>query len=162
MSSLKNELMTGEEIVYLTKPHWIVFSAPILWFISAIAIYLLGYLYNVEWLRIGDMPPLYQIFSWVCFGLAAVSGIIASTNYLVTDYAVTNRRVLMRTGLIRRITSGILLQKIELIKVFQSILGRILGYGSVVIVGTGGTHDPFPNLPNPLVFRQKVQSQIHQ
>jgi uncharacterized membrane protein YdbT with pleckstrin-like domain len=53
-----------------------------------------------------------------------------------------------------------LLNKVESIQVNQDILGRILGYGSITVSGTGGTKDPFHKIDAPLEFRKKVQEQI--
>jgi uncharacterized membrane protein YdbT with pleckstrin-like domain len=47
--------------------------------------------------------------------------------------------------------------KIESVNVDQSILGRILGYGTIRIVGSGGTKEVFPNISKPLLFRKKFQ-----
>ena len=52
-----------------------------------------------------------------------------------------------------------LLQKIEAISVDQSISGRILNYGTITIVGTGGTREFFESIANPLAFRRAVQEQ---
>jgi len=49
------------------------------------------------------------------------------------------------------------LSKIESVNVDQSILGRILGYGTIRIVGSGGTKEEFPNIRKPLEFRKKFQ-----
>ncbi len=53
-----------------------------------------------------------------------------------------------------------LLGKIEAIQVNQDILGRVLGYGSITVSGTGGTRDPFHNISDPLELRRKIQEQI--
>lgn len=73
------------------------------------------------------------------------------------EFAITNKRVIIKTGLISRKTIELNLTKIESVNVDQSILGRILGYGSLQIVGTGGTKEVFPNINNPLTFRKKFQ-----
>jgi len=161
-SHLQDELMSGEKIIYTAKPHWTVFLAPIGWLIMSIAIYVIGSTHELDWLAIGNAPPFYKIASGICLLLTLVQGGFTWLNYRMTDYAITNRRVLMKTGILHRYTVGILLKKIEVMKVLQPLFGRIFGYGIVMIIGVGGTHDPFPNLPKPLVFRKKVQTQIEQ
>jgi hypothetical protein len=54
----------------------------------------------------------------------------------------------------------VLLNKVEGIQVNQSILGRILEFGSITISGTGGTKNPFHKIDAPLEFRKKAQEQI--
>lgn len=73
------------------------------------------------------------------------------------EFAITNKRVIIKTGLISRKTFEMNHSKIESINVDQGILGRILGYGSISIVGSGGTREVFPNIKNPLEFRKKFQ-----
>jgi uncharacterized membrane protein YdbT with pleckstrin-like domain len=74
-----------------------------------------------------------------------------------SEFAITNKRVIIKVGLISRKTVELNLTKIESVNVNQSILGRILGYGSIRLVGTGGTNEIFINLRKPLEFRRKFQ-----
>jgi uncharacterized membrane protein YdbT with pleckstrin-like domain len=74
--------------------------------------------------------------------------------------AVTNKRVIIKTGLLRRRTFELLLSKVESIGVEEGLMGRMFGYGSVVVRGTGGTPEPFANVGHPLEFRRQVQQQI--
>lgn len=76
---------------------------------------------------------------------------------LTTELAITNKRVVIKVGLISRKTVEMNLNKIESITVDQTILGRILGYGSIIINGTGGTKEPFSNIRDPLAFRRQYQ-----
>jgi uncharacterized membrane protein YdbT with pleckstrin-like domain len=73
------------------------------------------------------------------------------------EFAITNKRVIIKTGLISRKTFEMNHSKIESVNVDQSILGRILGYGTIRIVGSGGTREVFPNIRKPLQFRKKFQ-----
>ncbi len=73
-----------------------------------------------------------------------------------SEFAVTSRRVIIKVGLISRRTVELKLEKIESIGVEQSILGRIFGYGTIVVNGTGGTHEPFRGIARPLEFRKAV------
>lgn len=73
------------------------------------------------------------------------------------EFAVTNKRVIIKTGLISRKTFEMNHSKIESVNVDQSILGRILGYGTISIVGSGGSKEEFPNIKSPVEFRKKIQ-----
>lgn len=73
------------------------------------------------------------------------------------EFAITNKRIIVKTGLISRKTLEMNLSKIESVNVDQSILGRLLGYGTIRIIGTGGTREEFPNISNPIEFRKKFQ-----
>lgn len=73
------------------------------------------------------------------------------------EFGITNKRVIIKTGLIARKTLEMNLNKIESVNVDQSIPGRILGYGTVTIIGTGGTRETFEQISNPVEFRKKFQ-----
>ncbi len=73
------------------------------------------------------------------------------------EYAITNRRVIVKTGFISRYTYEMPHTKVESISVNQSILGRIFDYGDLIIIGTGGSREPFSNVAQPLLFRKKFQ-----
>ena len=75
-----------------------------------------------------------------------------------TELAVTNRRVIAKFGFVRRSTIELNLSKVESIRVEQSVGGRIFGYGSVIVTGTGSTMDPIPYIADPIKFRQAVQA----
>jgi uncharacterized membrane protein YdbT with pleckstrin-like domain len=77
-----------------------------------------------------------------------------------TEIAVTNRRVLVKVGLLTRRSIEIMLSKIESIRVEQSLVGRMLSFGTIVVRGTGGTPEPFAKIAHPLEFRRNVQEQI--
>ena len=73
------------------------------------------------------------------------------------EFAITNKRIIVKTGLISRKTLEMNLSKIESVNVDQSIIARIFGHGSIRITGTGGTKESFPTIRNPLEFRKKFQ-----
>jgi uncharacterized membrane protein YdbT with pleckstrin-like domain len=77
-----------------------------------------------------------------------------------TEMAVTNRRVVIKKGLTSRKTVEMLLNKVESIEVIETTFGRMLGYGAIVVIGTGGTTEPFHKVAHPLEFRSQVQRQI--
>jgi uncharacterized membrane protein YdbT with pleckstrin-like domain len=73
------------------------------------------------------------------------------------EFAITNKRVIIKTGLISRKTFEMNHSKIESVNVDQGVFGRLLGYGTIRIVGSGGTREIFPKIQNPLEFRKKFQ-----
>ena len=74
-----------------------------------------------------------------------------------SEFVITSKRIIVKTGLIRRKSLEMNLQKIESVNVEQGIMARILGYGTVTIIGTGGTKESFTDISKPLVFRKKFQ-----
>lgn len=92
--------------------------------------------------------------------IAVFKAIESFITYSTSEFGVTNYRVIAKVGFIRRKSLEVLLSKIESIRVNQTVLGRIIGYGSITISGTGGTHDLFPYISDPLKLRRKIQEQI--
>jgi uncharacterized membrane protein YdbT with pleckstrin-like domain len=81
-------------------------------------------------------------------------------SYYNTEYALTNRRIIVKTGFIRRNSLELFLERIEGAAVKQSVIDRIGNFGTVVINGIGGTNNSFPYMPDPLRFRSRLQEQL--
>ena len=90
-------------------------------------------------------------------GIAMLVG--AWIRHWTSEFAVTDRRVIIKVGLISRQTIEINMSKVESVEVRQGILARLLNYGTIVVIGTGGTKEPFDMIDDPLAFRRAVQSQ---
>jgi len=72
-----------------------------------------------------------------------------------TEIAITNKRIIAKFGFISRNTVEINLDKVEALRVEQSMWGRFLNYGTILISGVGSTIDPIRSIADPLVFRRK-------
>ena len=88
------------------------------------------------------------------FGIGLLFWLWAWIVYSTTELAITNKRVVAKTGLIQRRTIEMFLEKIESIQVDQSVLGRMFNFGSVVISGTGVHSAPFKSISDPLELRK--------
>ena len=150
MASLDDQLLAGERIVYRTRPHWILFGGPLFLAIVGIA---LGV--TLE-LAAGD----YWYAGAALIAVALLLAVPPTIRYLSSDFAVTDKRVLARMGILNRQSLETLLSKIEGIGVEQDLWGRLLGFGTIMITGTGGTRESIAGIPRPLEFRRHVQSQI--
>jgi len=75
-----------------------------------------------------------------------------------TELVITNRRIIAKIGLISRRTIELNLSKIESIRVDQGLLGRMLDFGNIVVVGTGGSREPIPRISHPLEFRRQYDN----
>ena len=76
------------------------------------------------------------------------------------EFAVTNKKVVSKRGLIARATDELMLTKVEGVDVDQPMLGRILGYGSLKITGPGQQVVKFLGIDNPVDVKNQIQSQI--
>jgi len=156
MSYVDKNLMDGERVAYRTHRHWIIFRRPILIFVIGLLLFVAGQLWK-------DQPNATLVGEWalgVSAALALVLAIPAWIERSSSEFAVTNKRVIVKIGWIRRRSIETLLSKIEAIEVMQSLQGRMLDYGTIIIIGTGGTKEPFEQIAAPLEFRRKVQEQI--
>jgi uncharacterized membrane protein YdbT with pleckstrin-like domain len=75
---------------------------------------------------------------------------------LTTEIAVTDRRVIVKRGLIRRSTIEINANRIESVAVEQSIMGRLLNFGTLIVRGTGAGIEPIPKVAEPLALRAAI------
>ncbi len=75
----------------------------------------------------------------------------------LSEFVITNRRIVIKEGFIARRTFEMNLSKIETVNVDQTVMGRILNYGSITIIGTGGTKETFHNIAKPMAFRKAFQ-----
>jgi len=74
-------------------------------------------------------------------------------------YAVTNKRVVLKTGVISRKAVDLVLAKCEGLHIKQSVLGRIFGFGTITVT-TGGVTSSYPYIADPLAFRREINTQI--
>jgi uncharacterized membrane protein YdbT with pleckstrin-like domain len=105
----------------------------------------------VDWLF--DLQAPLPGMSLGTLTLVALVAAAAYLKYQTTELVVTNRRVIARFGISRRTTVEILLAKVESVQVVQSILARMLNYGSIVVAGGGMHSAPVPNIARPARFR---------
>ena len=93
---------------------------------------------------------------WLVIGL--VFWIMAWIKYATTELAITNKRVIAKSGLIQRKTMEMFLNKIESVQVEQGILGRMFDYGTVTLAGTGVNAAAFADIAKPLEFRKQFMA----
>ena len=136
-------LNPGEEVFYRTGIHPIVYLTPAFFILLGIGLGGFG-LHSVGLVVLG-------------LGVLALAG--AWIRQWSSEFAVTNRRVIVKVGLISRRTIEINMSKVESIEVNQDIFGRLFNYGTILVIGTGGTKEPFALIADPLAFRRAVQAQ---
>jgi acyl-coenzyme A synthetase/AMP-(fatty) acid ligase len=162
MSYVESNLVPGETVIYETRLHWIV----MLWHI-VLGCLLLGLpgvlLFYYALSQTGIESKTLHVMEGggvallVCGVAVILMGMVRRN---ATEMAVTNRRVVIKTGLASRKTIEMLLNKVESIEVSETTFGRVLGYGTILVIGTGGTPEPFHKVAHPLEFRSQVQQQI--
>ena len=161
MSYVESNLVPGEVVIYQTRLHWIVMLGHVV--LGCLLLGLSGVPLYYALSQTGIQGGRLHIMEGGGVGLL-VCGVVAILLGMVrrnaTEMAVTNRRVVIKTGLASRTTIEMLLNKVESIEVSETAFGRMLGYGTIVVIGTGGTPEPFHKVAHPLEFRSQVQQQI--
>ncbi len=148
MSYVESNLMPGETVLATGKVHW------------------LGYLRGASVAGLGLLVLLLSDMRWLDWlGWAIlVTGLVLLLNAWVyvtsTELAITDKRLIAKSGLIRRRTVELLHRQVESINVDQGILGRVLDFGTLGINGTGGARMPIPQVAAPLTFRREVMIAI--
>jgi len=150
MSYVAQDLIPGEKVVFRTGVHWSVLAGPafIALLLAAGGITLLAYRHDM---LIAGLVPLALAILIIAFEVIQRGA---------TEIAVTNRRVIIKTGMASRRSLEIMLPKVESIGIDEPFLGRLLGYGTVTIHGTGGTPEPFQRIAHPAQLRREVQQQV--
>ncbi len=143
--------MPAERVVYRTRLHWVEYVVKMFWFLL-VGIVVSAVLVIVYYKK---LPPAVFALPIVIFALIGL--LVARIKVITSEFAVTNNRVLVKIGFIRRHSLEIVLPQVEGIGVDQGIIGRILGFGTIVVSGTGTTREPFIRIRRPLEFRRQVQ-----
>lgn len=149
MNYIEANLQPAEEIKYVAKLHSFLFMQPIL-------LLLIGAFLASSPKEISAMTH-YAGLLLLFFGLVSlIQRILVKVG---SSYAVTNKRVILKTGVISRNAVDLVLAKCEGLHIKQSILGRIFNFG-IITVTTGGVSSSYPYIADPLAFRREINTQI--
>jgi len=139
--------MPRETVVYRTQLHWIIYISSFIFFGLAIVLFVAAH---------EGGGKFFARAAWILVAIGIALFLIRKVKASASEFAVTNKRVMIKIGILRRHTVEVLLTKVESIGVDQGILGKILGYGTIIVSGTGGTKEPFSHIENPLEFRRQI------
>ncbi len=145
---VRDTLSQGELILFETNFHWITLVPNFLWclILGVILSFLPHEFYS------GGVAII--IAAIVCFPFFRFLSHIIS--YFTSEFSVTNKRVVVKIGWLRTRTIEMNINKVESILVDQSLTGRFFLYGTITIIGSGGTREPFPKISFPIEFRSAI------
>ncbi len=150
MGYVERNLLPNERVLYKTRLHWILlFVRPSLWVLA-------GLILAAALWRVAEPPWLWYAGA----GVATIGIVRAAIRFVelkTSEFAVTTTRLIFKVGLIARYTTELLLSKVETVGVTQSLLGRLLNFGDLTVIGTGGTKEVFRGVRDPIGFRNHVQ-----
>ena len=148
MGYVQRVLQPGEQVRRISSIHWIVYWPGVAVALLAVVAY---------WLSETRLLP--GLWRYAAYALALVAVVLLIQQWFqwwVTEIAVTDRRVIYKRGLVRRQTNEMNMDKVESVKIEQSVLGRMLNYGDVTILGTGEGFETLRTIANPIELRNSI------
>ena len=156
MSYIHKSLLDGEEIVYLTRRHKIIFTYPVIWLLLSVTLFVTKSVFVFK----PEINTTLLVFSCIFLASAVIHALVIWIHYLSAEFGITNQRVIVKEGFLKRKTIEIFLKSVESVQVDQSIWGRLLNFGTVIVSGTGGVTDPLNMIRKPLDFKKQVQQRL--
>jgi membrane protein YdbS with pleckstrin-like domain len=147
VSYVDENLLTGEQVMFRTRLHWNVYVAPGL-------LSLLVFV-PLTWLAYESQRPVVAVAPLAAIAVALLSAFLRRRS---SEFAVTNKRVVMKTGVFQTRSAEMQLTKVESVAVNQGLTGKVLGYGDIEVTGSGGTRERFSDIGKPLEFRRALQT----
>lgn len=160
MGFITSVIQPGETILFDGKVHWIVYFWPLIFVILGVGVMLFGadqahYILDID---TQNQPPFFLILGGLIALLAVINLVSALFYRFTTEIAVTNRRVIFKKGFVWRKTMEMNVNKVESVSIDQTVLGRILDYGTVSITGTGSSIEPFTSVDSPVRLRNTIKT----
>jgi hypothetical protein len=149
MHYIETVLQPGERILAKGQLHWIIYLLPGL--CALIGLLLIA--------SSGAIPDLASAIRWlglIFLVIAAIAGFKAWFDQWITEIAVTSLRVIYKRGFIRRRTVEMNMDKVESVRVDQSLFGRLLGYGTIHVLGTGEGITHLHQIADPIALRNAI------
>ena len=130
MGYIQDSLSNGEEVRDLFKLHWFAKIPMIIWIILAIPTLGITLIFAIwEWLKLRSI-----------------------------EQGVTNKRVILKRGIISRKSEEMKITSIETVEIIQGVMGRMFGYGDVKVTGRGISDLLFKKINDPMDVKRKIES----
>ena len=147
------ETSPDEKVIFATRFSKKIFAKPILATLVFLAAAIVFWKINEEYGKYGF---------WCSLVLAVLVLLAPFSKYFLSQYVLTNKRIMIRHGFIARQSYEMLLNKAESIQVDQTLSDRIIwGSGTLIITGTGDTKESFPNVGGAITFQKHLDGAIH-
>lgn len=164
-SYVRRAMQDNERILYAAQLHWIIYhmGVGILIFGALVGHFgptLIGYLFGEG--EIASFASRYiKYIALGIVGLGALEILFAYIRQISTELVITNQRVIAKHGFVSTTSYELMLMKVEGATIDQSVLGRMLGYGTLMVKGTGGGISPIDHVANPYIFHNHLMTAIH-
>lgn len=148
------KLRTGETLIYKARPHWIVFAWAV-WLASLAA----RFFYAANSVSNPNDVQMWFGLAWWFVVFAVIAAIFAQFYRWSSRFILTDRRVVLKNGILRQRSTEFLLPSVESILVEFPILGRLFNYGTLTVRGFGGSRDFIKRVPKPERVRELIEDQ---
>lgn len=143
MGYIENNLMKDEELIFSTKLHPGIYAGPATLILVGVALFLgSGSLGTV----VTTLGLLWFLRAW--------------SRRKSSEFCITNKRVIAKTGILSTRTVELHLSKIEGASIIQFFAGKSWGYGTVTLRGTGGSQLQLKDIAAPFDFRKHVEAHL--
>ena len=161
---VKRAMQENEQILYAAQLHWIIYNTGAL---TTLVGALVGH-YTNPLIRtflgqsIVDFvgkPITYISIGIICLG--ALELLAVFIRQISTELVITNQRVIAKHGFVSTVSYELMISKVEGATIEQSVLGRMLGYGTLMVKGTGGGISPIDHVADPYRFHTHLMNSMH-
>jgi len=148
MTFIEKNLANNERIVYRAQLHWWIYGKSVLLLILGIVVFALG-----------GKTEAVKILGGVLVLISLIGLINAYVRASSSEFAVTNRRIMIKTGVAKRRLIELQLNRSEGLMIDQGIIGRMFNYG-VIIIRTGTMEEIFSPIADPYEFKRQINNAI--
>lgn len=143
MRYLEQHLIAGERLVLVAGRHGLYVASTLT----------MGLVFII--VGLSALPFLWWLLLWGMWLVGA-----RFLQQMALEFAITNRRVVIKSGVLGRSLLELVLPQVQAVSVEQGMFGRLFGYGTLVVVGTGGTPQKMRGLSDPESVRAALQNQL--
>ena len=153
-------LQPDEKVRFVGRLHWSIYAKAWVWFLLGAIAGAVAWRLRADALAAGETPPVYgaalAVAALILFAVWLVGMLAAWGRRVTTEIVITDRRILFKEGFLRRRTVEMNISKVETVDVVQSLWGRVLNYGTVIIRGVGSSYEPLSRVASPLALRTAI------
>ena len=153
MSYIQDSLSAGEKIEHRFRLHWFAWVPMYIWLVlGLVALGLAWFIAPHEFIKLG------LILGLVTFGITWLVAFYEALRLKFIEQGVTNKRVVLKKGIISRRTEEMKLASIETVEIDQGLWGRIFGFGTVKVTGKGISDVVYKGIDDPMAVKRQIES----
>lgn len=164
-SYVKRAMQPDEKVVYSAQLHWIIYKAGVFFtllggVVGYYGVSTIGLAVGADWASYTTLPVKYGSVALIALG--ALQLVISFIRQISTELVITDQRVIAKHGLIATTSYELMMTKVEGATIDQSVMGRIFGYGTLMVKGTGGGISPIDHVADPYQFHFHLMTALRE